>query len=112
MHELSLATALVETALWQAVQAEAQQIVSLKLRLGTWAGVDAEALRFAFSLVQQDTIAASAQLVIESVPAQFRCQTCGQQTPPPLLAACSHCGSDRWQLQQGRELQLQSMEVV
>lgn len=112
MHELSLATALLETALSQAAQAEAEQIVVMTLRVGAWAGVDAEALQFAFSLVQKDTIAASAQLVIEAVPAQFFCQTCGQRAAPPLAGNCSHCGSDRWRLLQGRELQLQSMEVV
>ena len=112
MHELSLATSLLETAIAQAKQAEADQIVSLQLRLGTWAGVDVEALRFAFSLLQPDTIAATADLAIETVPVQFRCLDCGAIATPPLAIACESCGSDRWQLRQGRELQLVSMEVV
>ncbi|QFZ92344.2 hydrogenase maturation nickel metallochaperone HypA [Synechococcus elongatus] len=111
MHELSLATSLLETAIAQAKQAQAEQVVGLTLRLGTWAGVDVEALRFAFSLVQAETIAASAALAIEPVPVQFRCLDCGAIATPPLAIACA-CGSDRWQLQQGRELHLVSMEVV
>jgi Zn finger protein HypA/HybF involved in hydrogenase expression len=61
MHELSLMEELRRQSLAAAAAAGAVSIVAIRLRLGELAGVELDALRFAFPLVMRDTIGAQAQ---------------------------------------------------
>lgn len=65
MHEVSVAQHLLELA---QEAAGGQRILALELRLGRRCCVAAEALRFCFELVCQDTLAQGARLDIEDSP--------------------------------------------
>jgi hydrogenase nickel insertion protein HypA len=69
MHEVSLLENTLELALDYARQHNATQIHHLTLRVGQLSGVIPEALQFAFDIVVQGTIAQTATLSIESIPA-------------------------------------------
>jgi hydrogenase nickel incorporation protein HypA/HybF len=112
MHELSLMEAVREQALEQASRHGAGRIVAITLRIGSLAGVEPEALRFAFTVVMADTMAEGARLVIEAVPAVCFCSPCGQPFPAPGgNCECPRCGAISLELLQGRELELRSLEV-
>jgi hydrogenase nickel incorporation protein HypA/HybF len=99
-------------ALAAAAAEGAVSIVAIRLRVGELAGVELEALRFAFPLVMQDTIAAHAQLQIESVPAICHCAACGKGFHATQgLADCPSCGTLSQRLLSGQELQLVAVEV-
>ena len=112
MHELSIAMALVEQAERIRAAEGATAVVSLTLGLGALAGVDQEALAFAFPLAAETTPLAGARLVIEPIPAEITCDACGRRSQPEgLPLRCAGCGSDRVRISAGRDLLLRSVEL-
>ena len=113
MHELSLMEAVRELALEQARAHGAERIAAIGLRIGSLAGVEPEALRFAQEVVMAGTAAEGAVLRLEVVPARFHCEPC----QAPFTAEqgdcfCPRCGVPSRRLLQGRELELASLELL
>lgn len=112
MHEVSIMESTLELAEQSAQQQGATQIHQLTLRVGELSGVIPEALRFAFDVVAQGTMAAAAKLTIESVPAVCHCSACDEDfQPPDIIYECPHCHGLATELRQGKELELVSLEV-
>jgi hydrogenase nickel incorporation protein HypA/HybF len=113
MHELSLMEALRDQALAAAHADGASRITAISLRVGELAGVELEALRFAFPVVMAGTIAAGAELRIESEPAECHCAACKAPFPAPDgCCDCPRCGAISRVLMRGRDLRLLALEVV
>jgi len=112
VHELSLMQEALAIALTHAQQAGAARIHLLTMRVGVLSGVVPDALRFAFDVLRQGTLADGAELRIEAVPILAHCAPCGREfeTADPL-GACPRCGGPASQVRQGRELELGSLEV-
>ena len=68
MHELGMATALVEQVEEIARKEGAARVVRIELVVGDESGVDREALEFVFPLAAERTAAEGATLAIEIVP--------------------------------------------
>jgi hydrogenase nickel incorporation protein HypA/HybF len=112
MHELSLMEEVRRLALAAAAAEGATAIQSIVLRVGEQAGVELEALRFAFPVVMAGTIAAAAELAIELEPATCHCAVCDAPFPAPDgCCDCPHCGTISRRLLRGRDLRLLSLEV-
>ena len=112
MHELSLMGAVRDQALAAAAAAGADRIEAITLRVGELAGVDPEALHFAFPVVMQGTIAEGALLRIEKETAVCACADCGRDfAARDGCCDCPHCGSISRQLLSGRDLQLVALDV-
>jgi hydrogenase nickel incorporation protein HypA/HybF len=112
MHELSLMLELRDQALAAAAAEGASRIVAIRLRVGELAGVEIEALRGAFPVVMEGTIAAQAQLWIEREAASCRCAGCGDDyRVSDGFCQCPRCGTLGGQLLSGRALQLVALEV-
>jgi hydrogenase nickel incorporation protein HypA/HybF len=112
MHELSLMEALRDQALAAARAEGARRIALIRLRVGELAGVEVEALRFAFPVVMAGTIAAAAELATELEPATCHCAVCDAPFPAPDgCCDCPRCGAISRQLLRGRDLQLLELEV-
>jgi len=112
MHELSLATALVEQVERVCEAERATAVETIRLRLGALAGVNREAFEFAFPLAAEGTRAEHAKLVFEAVPAELACDDCGQRTTPgKMFLTCGACGSRRVRVTAGREFEIVSVEV-
>lgn len=113
MHELSLMEAVREQVLEQARLHAARRIDVITLRIGSLAGVEPEALRFAFEVVMAGSMAADARLQIERVPAAAFCDRCqGEFALDDGLWECPCCGGLSRQLRRGRELQLASLQLT
>jgi len=77
------------------------------------AAVVPESLRFCFDVVVKDTLLAGAQLVIEEVPVVARCKDCNAQwTIDAPVFICKTCQSGSLEILSGRELDIESIEVV
>ncbi|MEB3362614.1 MAG: hydrogenase maturation nickel metallochaperone HypA [Synechococcaceae cyanobacterium] len=101
-----------DQALAAAAAEGAERIVAIHLRVGELAGVELEALRFAFPLAMEDTIAAAAQLHMEWEPAIGHCEPCGRDFHAQQgLGDCPHCGALSRQLLSGRDLRLVALEI-
>ena len=112
MHELSLMEQTLAIALEHAQREGACHIHQLTMRVGALSGVVPDALRFAFDVLTQGTMAEGARLTIESVPIVARCATCDREfEAADLFGGCPRCGKTATKLRQGRELELASLEV-
>lgn len=113
MHELGIMQELLEIAQEQARQHQAHQIHALTVRIGTLAGVEPEALSFAFDVATVGTLAEGATLTIESVTVRCRCDHCAQDFEPTgFVFACPVCGRISSRILRGRELELVKLEVT
>jgi len=112
MHELSVATALVEQAEESAKNAGAARVLSVSVVVGKLSGVQPEALDFAFSVASEGTFLENSRLIIEAPPLKVKCVNCGAETFPsyPELS-CVSCGSADTKIVQGREFVFKSMEI-
>lgn len=91
----------------------AQRVQRIVLRIGALAGVDAQALRFAFDVVTRDTIAAHAELEIRDVPAFAYCGACAEEfgIEGGSIFSCPRCARLSGNIRQGRELELSRIEM-
>lgn len=91
----------------------ARRVHRIVLRVGTLSGVEIEALRFAFDVVAASTIAAGAELAIETVDARAYCQTCDSDfaASAGYIFSCPICQGLSGQIRQGRELELARIEM-
>lgn len=113
MHELSLAMRLVALVEEEASRAACTSVSTVTIRLGVLSCVEPASLQLAFLAARRNTIAAAAQLVIESVPAQAACLSCQTSVEVTQRASpCPCCGSFALVVSGGDELRLSRLEVV
>ena len=112
MHELSLATSLVEQ-ISQIMEKEGASVLhAITLRIGKFSGVEREAFEFAFPIAAEGTPAEKAQLIIEVTDMRLKCRACGADTVRDMpLAKCGKCGSLDVEVLSGREFTIKSMDV-
>jgi hydrogenase nickel incorporation protein HypA/HybF len=109
MHELSIASALVDIA---ARHARGRPVATVEVAVGRMRQVVPSALEFAFELVARGTPLEGARLELRDIPAQGRCRECGteaQQDGFPLC--CPACGGLDVALTAGEELSVEAIEV-
>jgi hydrogenase nickel incorporation protein HypA/HybF len=112
MHELTLADALLQQIERLARENGAPRVLRAELRVGPLAGVDADALRAAFVVIAEGTVAGGCALEIVAPRAQVHCAACGCRTDLAApWAACARCGSSDVTLEGGRDLLLCGIEI-
>jgi hydrogenase nickel incorporation protein HypA/HybF len=112
VHELSIMESALSVALESARQAGACRVHAIRLRIGALSGVVPDALEFAFEALTPGTLAESARLVIEPVPARFWCQPCSREFQSEnLFAECPDCHALSGDLRAGREMEVASLEI-
>ena len=112
MHELSLATALVEQVTDLLMEEGASIVVSIRLQMGTLCGVEREAFSFCFPVAAKGSVLEDARLEIEEIAATVRCKDCGACSPAEFpLVRCAACGGIDVDIVTGRDFMLKSLEV-
>jgi len=112
MHELSIAQALVDQLERMAAKEKATRIVRASIKIGTFSGVDPEALKMAFPIATEGTIADGADLAVAVIPAKIVCRSCARESDSTLpFPVCEKCGSSEVECVAGRELIVQSVEI-
>jgi hydrogenase nickel incorporation protein HypA/HybF len=112
MHEFSIAASLLEIITEEACAHGGSKVKAVSLRIGTLSGVVPEALEFAFQALSEGTVAEGARLVIERAALRIVCNACGTVSMPadPFII-CPLCGSADVEIKEGRELNIESMEI-
>ena len=106
MHELSIAGAVVDTALKHAA---GRKVKVVTVRAGALRQVVPESLEFYFGFVTRDTGCEDARLELIEVPARLRC--CGQEWQVDFPDfRCGSCGGAA-EIVAGDELEVESIEV-
>jgi hydrogenase nickel incorporation protein HypA/HybF len=113
MHELSIARNVVEIADGVVREARADRAIMVRVRVGLLAGVAPEALAFCYEAAARGTRLEGSRLVVESAPLVLRCPVCPRDIEAPdVRLACPVCGTPTADVRGGRELTVESVEVV
>ena len=112
MHELALTEGLLQIVREQAEKNGFERVLEIRLRVGEYSGIIPECLQEFFPIVSKGTRAEGAALVIQPVPAAFRCFGCGFEGPiPARTACCPRCGSTAIRMTTGREFYVENLKV-
>jgi hydrogenase nickel incorporation protein HypA/HybF len=104
MHELSIASSVVESVLQFVSTHSIKKVMAVRLAIGEFYHVEPEQLRFCYMAITQQTPIEDSTLEIEAVPAVVWCQQCSYHGSPkywedalsvgpiPTLQ-CPNCGA-------------------
>jgi hydrogenase nickel incorporation protein HypA/HybF len=113
MHELSIATAMVEMASEEAERRGGARVLAVHLRLGPLSGVVRDALLFSWEVACEDTSVAGARLEIDDMPVVVFCVPCGQDRTidafPEMI--CPVCDAPAPDVRGGAELEVVALEI-
>jgi hydrogenase nickel incorporation protein HypA/HybF len=111
MHEMGIATSVVDAAQKEAQRHPGSKLVKVGLRIGEWSGVDPESLRFCFESLVLGSENPPA-LDIEFRSRQNRCPTCGTVFAlKDYETDCPNCGAAVTEPVSGTELELAYVEL-
>jgi hydrogenase nickel incorporation protein HypA/HybF len=109
MHELSLASAIVNTVV---EHADGRPVHVVNVRVGRLRQVVADSLEFYFGFVARNTLCELARLELVDVPATLRCGACGERWQPAIPAfRCPRCEHGGVEVLAGEELEVAWIEV-
>ena len=109
MHELSVATAVLNTAL---KHADDRRVTVVNLGVGRLRQVVPDPLRFYFEIVARDTVCEGAALELVEIDARLECSDCSRQWFPEIPAfRCPDCSSAQVEVLAGEELEVDYIEV-
>lgn len=112
MHELSIASAIVETVTTELQSRGLASLRRIGLRIGALTNVDPEALRFGFETIIPETPLAGCKLEIENVPIKATCRKCGSSFEAnDFIFICPNCESSDNEVTQGQELEIAFLEA-
>lgn len=112
MHELSLVLSIVEIAREQAKIHSADRIESIELEIGELAGVETDALLFAWDAAVLGTVLDDSERIVRQIPGKARCSDCRSvYGVHSLFDTCPDCGACLSEVLEGRELRVRSLVV-
>lgn len=114
MHELSIASSIVEIAGEHARREGGGRVASVTLRIGRLSCVHEDALRYSFDLATEGTPLAGASLAVIEVPVRIWCAICKAVVELPGIQrfACPVCGHLSGDIRTGRELDIESIQIA
>jgi hydrogenase nickel incorporation protein HypA/HybF len=109
MHELSVASAVLNTAL---KHSDDRPVSVVSLRVGRMRQVVVDSLSFYFEIVARDTLCQGARLEVVEIEAELQCELCERGWKPFIPAfRCPDCGSSEVRVLAGEELEVDYIEV-
>jgi hydrogenase nickel incorporation protein HypA/HybF len=123
VHELSVATAVIDTAV---AHAGGRRVEVVSVRVGKLRQVVPGQLEFLFGVAARDTLCAGASLEVDYVDALLECSGCSHRWDPRPSAEhdgstgwmavpkfrCPQCGSAAARTLRGAELEVEAIEVA
>jgi len=113
MHELSIAASIVEAVTETAAAYPGARVSVVRLRVGALAAVVEDSLKFCWSITTEGTPLAGAALAVRTMPVVIHCARCGvdEELGGVQSFRCPRCGEPAADLRQGRELEIESIEI-
>lgn len=113
MHELSIAASIVEAVTETAAAYPGTRVQVVRLRVGALAAVVEDSLQFCWGVSTEGTPLSGAALVVRVMPVVVHCAACGEDSELAGVQSfrCPRCGEPAGDLRQGRELEIESIEI-
>jgi len=117
MHELSIVTSIVETVTETLAalpdSSRGARVLEVRLRVGALASVVPESLEFCYGIASEGTPLEGSRLVVQVLPVVVHCERCAQDAELDGVQSfrCPRCGELCGEIRQGRELEIESIEI-
>lgn len=110
MHELSVATSMIEVIQAELAKRGLSKVTEVKVVVGELSNVIPEALEFCWEVATVETPAAGSKLVVERRPVTAKCQSCGHDFVVQNWSfVCPACGSGETRQTGGNELYIEHL---
>jgi hydrogenase nickel incorporation protein HypA/HybF len=113
MHELSIVSSVVDTVTESAAGYPGARVLEVRLRVGALASVVVDSLEFCWGIATEGTSIAGAKLIVHTLPVVVFCEPCGKASELDGVQSfrCPLCGEASMDVRQGRELEIESIEI-
>ena len=118
MHELSIVMSVVEQVTETLMArpellSDGARVKEVRLRVGALAAVVEDSLQFCYGIASEGTALAGSALVIRLLPVVMHCARCDADVELETVQSfrCPRCGEPMGDLRQGRELEIESIEI-
>ncbi|MEI7895892.1 MAG: hydrogenase maturation nickel metallochaperone HypA [bacterium] len=112
MHELSLATEVIELVQREAGKKGVSAVLGITIEVGDLSGVEADAFQSALELIIKDTILDRAAVVITRTPGIGYCRNCNKEFEMKhRLDVCPECHCFPSEFNGGQEFRVLSIEA-
>ena len=110
MHELSLSSAILETAVRHA---DGRKVNCVEVTMGALRQVVKSSLEFYFEIVSRDTVCEGARLECNEIEARVKCKSCDVPawTLEQPIFRCPSCGGSDVEVLSGTEFLVESIDV-
>ena len=113
MHELGIAENILDIVRQAVPAGRASAVKKIWLRVGPFAGIVPDSLKFCFAALAGDSDMATAALQIEETPLAVLCHDCGTQSEVKNFAfRCPVCGGGDLETVSGTELEVVEIEIA
>jgi hydrogenase nickel incorporation protein HypA/HybF len=113
MHELSIVTSVVESVTESLAAYPGSRVLEVRLRVGALASVVVESLEFCWEIAAGGTPLEGSRLVVNVLPVVMHCEKCAEDVELEGVQSfrCPRCGTPCHEMRQGRELEIDSIEI-
>jgi len=113
MHEMSIVEG-IRSVIEDAAAAQGfAKVLQVRLEIGRFAGVEKDALFFAWDAVMNGSVAEGSTLEVIDLPGRAMCYDCASEVEiSDRLDPCPKCGGSRLLAQGGDEMRIKDLEVL
>lgn len=112
MHEMSIVMGIIKIAENEATKAGIEKFKAIDLEIGTLAGIEFEALDFAWKVAVEETVLEKAEKRIHKIQAEAICGDCDHLFKiKHIHDSCPKCGSFLKNVIKGKELRVKSLDT-
>jgi len=113
MHELSIVASVVDTVTESLAAYKGARVVEVRLRVGALASVVEDSLQFCYGIATEGTALEGSRLVVNVLPVVMHCEKCDEDVEIEGVQSfrCPKCGEPCNDLRQGRELEIEAIEI-
>ncbi len=112
MHEYAITESILEIVQGEATRAGAGCVDEITVVIGELTTFVDSSIEFYFTELSRGTVAEGASLKFQKLEARAVCEGCGAQfRPRTTFFSCPECRSPVFELRQGQELFIESIEV-
>jgi hydrogenase nickel incorporation protein HypA/HybF len=113
VHELSIVSSIVDSVTEKLADYPGARLTHVRLRVGALASVVEDSLQFCYGIATEDTPLAGSALIVNMLPVIAYCPSCDSDVELAGVQSfrCPRCNEPVSDLRQGRELEIESIEI-
>ncbi len=112
MHELSIASSIVNTVIQEVKTRNIKSVSKIGLKIGALTDIVPDSLQFGFAAITKNTELAQTKLLIEIIRVKGYCKKCQTNFEVmEFIFICPNCQSNDINMNQGNELEIAYIEA-